>query len=52
MACAAIVDNVVASLSHVTLNPPLVPLLERIAMPALAEQAEFDALQKAKRKTC
>ena len=43
MACAAIVDNVVVSLSHVTLDPPPAPLLECIAMPTLAEQAEFDA---------
>ena len=51
MACATIVDNAVVSLSHVTLDPPPAPLLERIAMPTLAERAEFDACQKAKRKT-
>ena len=52
MACAAIVNNAVASSSHQTLDPPLAPLLERIAMLTLAKQAEFDARQKAKRKTC
>ena len=52
MACATIIDNVVVSLSHVTLDPPPAPLLERIATPTLAEQAAFDAHQKAKRKTC
>ena len=51
MACAAIIDNVVASSSHVTLDPPPAPLLEHIVMPTLAEQAKFDACQKAKRKT-
>ena len=51
MACAAIVDNAVASSSCQTLDPPPAPLLECIAMPTLAEQAEFDAHQKAKRKT-
>ena len=51
MACAAIVKNVVASSSHVTLDPPPAPLLEHIATPTLAEQADFDARQKAKRKT-
>ena len=51
MACATIIDNAVASSSCVTLDPPLAPLLERIVMPTLAEQAEFDACQKAKRKT-
>ena len=51
MACATIVDNAIASSSRVTLDPPLAPLLEHIAMPTLAEQAEFDARQKAKRKT-
>ena len=50
-ACAAIVDNVVASSSRVTLDPPLAPLLEHIAMLTLAERAEFHAHQKAKRKT-
>ena len=52
MACATIIDNVVASSSHVTLDPLLAPLLECIATPTPAEQAEFDAYQKAKRKTC
>ena len=52
MACASIVKNVVASLSCVTLDPPLAPLLECIATPTLTEQAEFDSCQKAKRKTC
>ena len=51
MACATIIDNVVASLSCVTLDLPLAPLLEHISTPTLAEQAEFDARQKAKRKT-
>ena len=51
MACATIIDNAVASSSCGTLDPPLAPLLECIAMPTLAEQAEFDARQKAKRKT-
>ena len=52
MACAAIVDNVVVSSSSQTLDLPLAPLLERIATPTLAEWAEHDALQKARRKTC
>ena len=52
MACAAIVDNVVASSSCQTLDPPLAPLLECIATPTLAEWAEHDAHQKARRKTC
>ena len=52
MACAAIVNNVVTSLSQVTLDPPLAPLLEHIATPTLAEWAEHDACQKARRKTC
>ena len=51
MACAAIVDNAVASLSCVTLDPPLAPLLECIVTLTLAKRAEFDARQKAKRKT-
>ena len=51
MACAAIVDNAVVSSSCVTFDPPPAPLLECIAMPTPAEQAEFDARQKAKRKT-
>ena len=51
MACATIIDNAVASSSHVTLDLPPAPLLECIAMPTLAEQAAFDAHQKAKRKT-
>ena len=50
MACATIVKNAVASSSHVTLDPPLAPLLERIVMPTPAEQAQFDARQKVKRK--
>ena len=37
MACATIVNNAVASSSHVTLDPHPAPLLERIAMPTLAE---------------
>ena len=37
MACAAIIDNAVASSSHVTLDPPLAPLLEHIVTPTLAE---------------
>ena len=52
MACATIVDNAVASLSRVTLDPPPAPLLERIVTPTPAEWAEHDACQKAKRKTC
>ena len=53
MACATIIDNAVASSSRVTLDPPPAPLLEHIAMPTPAEQAEFDAHKKAKRKkTC
>ena len=51
MACATIIDNAVASLSQVTLDPPLALLLERIVMPTPAEQAQFYAHQKAKRKT-
>ena len=51
MACAAIVNNAVASSSRQTLDLPLAPLLEHIAMPTPAERAEFDACQKAKRKT-
>ena len=52
MACAAIANNVVASSSQVTLDPPLAPLLECIATPTPAEWAEHDACQKARRKTC
>ena len=52
MACATIIDNAVASSSRVTLDLPLAPLLERIAMPTPAERAQFYAHQKAKRKTC
>ena len=52
MTCAAIVNNVVVSLSQVTLDLPLAPLLECIATPTLAEWAEHDACQKARRKTC
>ena len=51
MACATIVDNAVASSSHVTLDPPLAPLLECIATPTPAEWAEHNARQKARRKT-
>ena len=51
MACSAIVDNVVASSSCVTLDLPPAPFLECIATPTLAERAEFDTHQKAKRKT-
>ena len=51
MACAAIVDNVVASLSCQPLDLPQAPLLECIVMLTPAEQAAFDARQKAKRKT-
>ena len=47
MACAAIVNNVVASLSHQTLDPPPAPLLERIAREKPAE-----ATKKAKRTRC
>ena len=53
MACAAIVDNAVVSSSCVTLDPPLAPFLECIAMPTPADYAEHDARKKAKRKkTC
>ena len=52
MACATIVNNVVASSSQVTLDPPPAPLLECIAAPTPAEWAEHDACQKARRKTC
>ena len=52
MACATIIDNAVASSSCVTLDLPSAPLLEHIATPTLAEQVDFDACQKAKRKTC
>ena len=51
MVCAAIVDNAIASLSCQTLDPPLAPLLERIATPTLADYTEHTAWQKAKRKT-
>ena len=51
MACAAIFDNVIASLSCVTLDLPLAPLLEHIATPTPAEWAKHDAHQKARRKT-
>ena len=37
MACAAIVNNAVASSSCVTLDPPPAPLLERIVTLTLAE---------------
>ena len=52
MACAAIVDNVVASSNRQTLDPPPAPLLERIATPTPADYAEHAAWKKAKRKTC
>ena len=53
MACAAIVDNAVASSSCVTLDLPLAPLVECIATPTLADYAEHAAHEKAKRKkTC
>ena len=53
MACAAIFNNVVASVSHQTLDPPPAPLLEHIAMPTPADYAEHAAHKKAKRKkTC
>ena len=50
MACVAIVNNAVASLSCQTLDPPLAPLLECIATPTLADYAEHAACKKAKRK--
>ena len=50
MACATIVDNVVVSLSHQTLDPILAPLLEHIATPTPADYAEHAACEKAKRK--
>ena len=52
MTCATIVNNAIASLSHVTLDPPPAALLECIATPTLAEWAEHDACQKVRRKTC
>ena len=53
MACAAIVDNAVASSSCQTLDLPLAPLLEHIATPTPANYAEHAACEKAKRKrTC
>ena len=52
VACAAIINNAVASLSCVTLDLPLALLLKHIATPTLAEQTAFDACQKARRKTC
>ena len=51
MVCVTIVDNAVASLSCVILDLPLAPLLEHITTPTPTERAEFDAHQKAKRKT-
>ena len=52
MACAAIVDNAVASLSCQTLNSPQAPLLECIATPTPANYTEHAAHEKAwKRKT-
>ena len=51
MACAAIVNNAVASLSCQTLDPPPAPLLECIATPTLANYAEHAVWKKAKRKT-
>ena len=50
MACAAIVENAVASSSHQTLDPPKVPLLEHIQTPTLADYTEHTAHKKAKRK--
>ena len=50
MACAAIINNAIASSSHVTLDPPLAPLLEHIVTPTLADYAEHTAHEKAKRK--
>ena len=50
MACAAIIDNIVVSLSCQTLDPPLDPFLERIAMPTLADYTKHDTCKKAKRK--
>ena len=52
MACATIVNNVVVSSSCMTLDSPPAPLLEHIMTLTPAEQAKFDARQKAKRKTC
>ena len=51
MACAAIVDNVIMSLSCQTLDPPPAPLLECIATSTLANYAKQAAWKKAKRKT-
>ena len=50
MACAAIVNNVVASSSCQTLDLPPAPLLERIATPTPADYTEHAARKKAKRK--
>ena len=50
MTCAAIVDNAVVSSSCQTLDPPLAPFLECIAMPTLADYTEHAAHEKAKRK--
>ena len=50
MACATIVDNVVASSSHQTLDPPPAPLSEHIATPTLADYAEHATCEKVKRK--
>ena len=53
MACATIVENVVASSSHQTLDPPKAPLLECIQTPTPANYAEHAACKKAKRTmTC
>ena len=50
MACATIVENVVASSSCVTLDPLPAPLLECITMPTPANYTKHDACKKAKRK--
>ena len=50
MACAAIVNNVVASSSCQTLDPPPAPLLECIATPTPANYTEHTACEKARRK--
>ena len=49
MACATIVENVVASSSAVTLDVPLGSRLEHIPTPTLEQHLEHDAQQKAKR---
>ena len=51
MASATIVENAVASSSHVMLDPPKAPLLEHIQIPTPADYTEHSACKEAKRKT-